>query len=60
VRFYHTLHFMTKQRAQFGCGYPQTAQEITEWLILTSNHRRTILLLKHANSIVFATFVQQA
>jgi len=41
VRFYHTLPFMTKQRTQFGCGYPQTAQEITESLILTSNHSRT-------------------
>jgi len=58
VRFYHTLHFMTKQRAQFGCGYPQTAQEITESLILTSIHSRTSLLLKHANSIVFTTFLQ--
>jgi len=32
---------MTKQRSQFGCGYLQTAQEITESLILTSNHSRT-------------------
>ena len=41
VRFYHTLPFITKQRAQFDCGYPQTAQESTESLILTSNHNRT-------------------
>jgi len=34
---------MTKQRWQFGCGYHQTAQEITESLILNSNHSRTSL-----------------
>jgi len=50
---------MTKQRLQFGCGYLQTAQEVTESLILNSNNGRTIaLVLKHANSIVFLTFVQ--
>jgi len=32
---------MTKQRAQFGCGYRQTAQESRESLIMTSNHSRT-------------------
>jgi len=32
---------MTKQRSQFGCGYPQTAQEITGSLMLTSNHSIT-------------------
>ena len=31
---------MTKQREQFGCGYLQTAQEVTESLILNSNHSR--------------------
>jgi len=41
VRFYHTLPFMTKQRSQFCGGYPQTAQEITGSLMLTSNHSRT-------------------
>jgi len=41
VRFYHTLPFMTKQRVQFGSGNHQTAQKITESLILTSNHSRT-------------------
>jgi len=41
VRFHHTLLFMTKQRSQFGCGYLQTSQEVTESLILKSNHRRT-------------------
>jgi len=29
---------MTKQRSRFGCGYLQTAQEITESLILNINH----------------------
>ena len=33
VRFHHTLHFMTKRRSQFGCGYLQTAQEVTKSLI---------------------------
>jgi len=41
VRFYHTLLFMTEQRTQFGCGYLQTAQEVTESLILNSNDSRT-------------------
>jgi len=41
VRFHHRLPFMTKQRWQFGSGYHQTEQEITESLILNSNHRRT-------------------
>jgi len=58
VRFHHMLPFMTKQRSQFGCGYLQIAQEITESLILNSNHSRTSLAANHANSIVFATFVQ--
>jgi len=49
---------MTKQRLQLGCGYFQTAQEVTESLMPNSNHSRTSF--KHANSIVFATFVQQA
>jgi len=40
VRLRHLLPFMTKQRLQFGCGYPQTAQEVTESLILNSNHSR--------------------
>jgi len=40
MRFYHTLPFMTKQRWQFGCGYLQTAQDVTELLILNSNHSR--------------------
>jgi len=38
--FHHTLLFMTKQRSQFGCGYLQTEQEVTESLILNSNHSR--------------------
>jgi len=42
VRFHqHTLHLMTKQRSQFGCGYLQTAQEVTEPLVLNSSHSRT-------------------
>jgi len=41
VRFHHTLLFMTKQRSQFGCGYLQTAQEVTESLILNSNDSKT-------------------
>jgi len=41
VRFHHTLLFLTKQRSQFGCGYLQTALEVTESLILNSNHSRT-------------------
>jgi len=41
VCFHHTLPFMTKQRPQFGCGYIQTAQEVTESLILNLNHSRT-------------------
>jgi len=41
VRFHHTLPFMTKQRSQFGCNNRQTAQEITESLILNSNHSKT-------------------
>jgi len=41
VRFHHMLLFMTKQRLQFGCSYLQTAQEVTESLILNSNHNRT-------------------
>jgi len=49
---------MTKQRSQFGCGYLQTAQKITESLIWSSNHSRTSFAAKHANSIVFATLVQ--
>jgi len=32
---------MTKKRSQFGCGYLQTAQEVTESLIVSSNHSRT-------------------
>jgi len=32
---------MTNQRWQFGFRYLQTAQEITESLILTRNHSRT-------------------
>jgi len=33
---------MTKQRSQFICSYLlQTAQEVTESLILNSNHSRT-------------------
>jgi len=60
VRFHHTLPFMTKQRPQFGCGYLQMAQEVTESLMLNSNPEELALLLKHANSVVFATFVQQA
>ena len=48
VRFHHMLLFMTKQRAQFGCGYLQTAQEVTESLIPISNHSRTsIAATKH-------------
>jgi len=31
---------MTKQRLQFGCGYLQTEQDVTESLILNSNHSR--------------------
>jgi len=45
-----------EQRSQFDCGYLLTAEEVTESLILYSNHSRTSF--KHANSIVFATFVQ--
>jgi len=56
VCFHRTLPFMTKQRSQFGCGYLQTSQEVTESLILNRKHSRTSL--KHANSIVFAIFVQ--
>jgi len=49
---------MTKQRLQFGCGYLQMAQDVTESLILnTATKAELCLLLKHANSIVFATFV---
>jgi len=43
VRFHRTLPFMTKQRPQFGCGYLQTAQEITVSLILNSKHSWTSL-----------------
>jgi len=32
---------MTKQRSQFGRGSLQTAEEVTESLILNSNHGRT-------------------
>jgi len=32
---------MTKQRSQLGCGYLQTAQEVTESLLLNINHSRT-------------------
>jgi len=32
---------MKKQRSQFGCDYLQTAQEVTESLILNSNRSRT-------------------
>jgi len=35
---YVTLYDETK--SQFGCGYLQTAQEITESLILNSNYSR--------------------
>jgi len=48
---------MTKQRSQFSRGYLQTAQEIVESLIINSNHSRTSFAAKHANSIVFTTFV---
>jgi len=53
---------MTKQTSQFGCGYLQTAQEVTESLILNSNHSRTSFaaLSTQIHSIVFATFVQSA
>jgi len=43
VRFHLKLPFMMKQRSQFGCGWLQTAQEVTESLLLNSNHRRTSL-----------------
>jgi len=43
----------------FGYDYLQTAQEVTKSLILNRNHSTELaLLLKHANSIVFVTFVQ--
>jgi len=32
---------MPKQTPQFGCGYLQTAQGVTESLILNLNHSRT-------------------
>jgi len=32
---------MTKQTSQFGCGYLQTAQEVTESVLLNHNHSRT-------------------
>jgi len=52
---------MTKQRSQFGCGYLQTAQEVTEsWILNAATTAEQALLLKHANSIIFATFVQYA
>jgi len=41
VRFHYTLPFMTKHRSQIGCGYLQTAQEVTESLIPHSNHSRS-------------------
>jgi len=37
---------MTKQTSQFGCGYLQTAQEVTESLISNLNHAELALLLK--------------
>ena len=43
VRFCHMLPFMRKQRSQFGCGYLQTAQEVTGSLVPNSNHSRTSL-----------------
>jgi len=27
------LPFMMKQRSQFSCGYLQTSQEVTKWLV---------------------------
>jgi len=51
---------MTKQRPQFGCGYPQTAQELQNHRYQTATTAELPLLLKCANSIVFATFVQWA
>jgi len=38
---FHPMLPMTKQRSQFGCGYLQTAQKVTESLILNSNHSKT-------------------
>jgi len=32
---------MMKQTSQFGCGYLQAAQEVTESLIPNLNHSRT-------------------
>jgi len=53
VRFHHTLPFMTKQRFKFRCGYLQTAQEVTESLILNAATTAGLaLLVNHANSIV--------
>jgi len=48
---------MTKERSQFSCGYLQTAQEVTESLILNSNHSRTSFGMQIAWT-AFATFVQ--
>jgi len=39
VYAYLTLYDETK--SQFGCGYLQAEQEVTESLILQSNHNRT-------------------
>jgi len=43
---------MTKQRAQFGCGYLQTAQEVTESLTLNSNYSRTTVACCFSTQIV--------
>jgi len=44
VCFHHTLPFMTKQRSHFGYGYIQTAQEITESLLLQQQTAELALL----------------
>jgi len=58
--FHHRLPFMTKKKSQFRCGYVQMPQIIMESLIKQQPQQNYLCWLKHANSIVFAIFVQYA
>jgi len=57
-RFHHSLPFMTKHKPPFGCGPPDRTRNYRIINTNTATTAELALLLKHANSIVFATFVQ--
>jgi len=60
VRFHHTLHCMKKQRLQLGWATSWRHKKLRNHWYSTATTTDLALPFKHANSIVFATFVQQA